>query len=105
MGIKQNLESMLARGQDTALLRYSLAVELAKAGQPSDAIEHLRRALAMQPGYSAAWKLLGKTLAEDGQAEEALRAYREGIEVATGRGDVQAAREMQVFMKRLQERS
>lgn len=105
MGLKDNLESMLARGQDTALLRYALASELVKAGQSSEAIAHLRRALVLDPAYSAAWKLLGKALSADGQADEAVRTYRQGIDAATAGGDIQAAREMQVFMKRLQERS
>ncbi len=34
--------------------------------------------------------------------DEAIRSYEEGIQAATVKGDVQAAKEMQVFLKRLQ---
>jgi predicted Zn-dependent protease len=53
------------------------------------------------PAYSAAWKLLGKALSEAGQPGEALAAYEQGIVVAEARGDLQAAREMTVFARRL----
>ena len=58
--------------------------------------------MAQDPGYSAAWKLLGKSLDESGDAVAAAGAYRSGIEAATRRGDKQAAKEMTVFLKRLE---
>ena len=97
----ERLEGMLAAGKDSALLRFSLGSEYLKAGEPARAAAHLARALEQDPGYSAAWKIYGKTLAESGRAEEALSAYRRGIEVAEAKGDKQAAKEMQVFAKRL----
>jgi Tfp pilus assembly protein PilF len=97
-----NLVAMLARGQDNALLRYSLGAEYLKREQFAPAIEHLRQALAHDPRYSAAYKLLGQALAASGDTAEAIRAYEEGIRVAEDKGDVQAAREMRVFLKRLQ---
>ena len=102
MAIVDNLEAMLARGQDTALLRYSLGAEYLKLNQPDKAAEHLRQAVAKDPTYSAAWKLLGKALAEAGQKAEAISAYEDGIKVANEKGDIQAAKEMTVFLKRLQ---
>jgi cytochrome c-type biogenesis protein CcmH/NrfG len=54
------------------------------------------------PGYSAAWKALGRALADSGQPEEALTAYREGIRVAEAKGDKQAAKEMAVFARRIE---
>ena len=63
---------------------------------------HLREAVARDPRYSAAWKLLGRALADTGDAPAALAAYREGIAVAQARGDKQAAKEMTVFAKRLE---
>ena len=61
-----------------------------------------RRALAHDPGYSAAWKAYGRALAEAGRAEEAIEAYRRGIEAAESKGDIQAAKEMRVFRRRLE---
>lgn len=102
MSLTANLEAMLARGPDTALLRYGLGGEYLKAGQPDKAIEHLRKAVTLDPKYSAAWKLLGKALAEAGRTDEAIKAYEDGIRAAEERGDKQAAKEMLVFRKRLQ---
>ena len=102
MAIVDNLEAMLARGQDSALLRYSLGGEYLKLNQPDKAAEHLRQAVAKDPKYSAAWKLLGKALADVGHKDEAIKAYEDGIKVAEEKGDKQAAKEMTVFLKRLQ---
>jgi predicted Zn-dependent protease len=102
VAIVDNLEAMLARGQDSALLRYSLGGEYLKLDQPGKAAEHLRQAVAKDPKYSAAWKLLGQALADAGHIDEAIEAYEDGIKVAEEKGDKQAAKEMTVFLKRLQ---
>ena len=99
----ENLLKMLGAGRDNALLRFSLGNEYVKSGEPAAAVEHLRAALAHDPAYSAAWKLLGKALEESGAAADALAAYREGIAVAERKGDKQAAREMSVFLRRLEQ--
>ena len=93
---------MLAAGKESALLRFSLGNEFLKAGEAAQAAAHFRAAVEKDPKYSAAWKLLGKALAEAGQAAEALAAYREGIAVAEAKGDLQAAKEMKVFARRLE---
>lgn len=102
MGALENFERMLAQGRDDALLRYALGNEYLKAGRAAEAIDHLRAALRHDPRYSAAWKLLGRALAETGALTEALAAYRDGIAAAEAKGDIQAAREMRVFAKRIE---
>ncbi len=102
MAMRDKLEALLAKGQDTALLRFSLGDLCLKAGETEVALAHLVRALELEPGYSAAWKLYGKALAEAGRRDEAVDAYTRGIEVAEARGDMQAAKEMRVFRKRLE---
>jgi Tfp pilus assembly protein PilF len=97
-----NLQKLLGTPRDGALLRYSLGNEFLKCGDARNARPHLEEAVARDPGYSAAWKLLGRALAEDGQAQAALDAYRQGIAVAEKKGDKQAAKEMAVFARRLQ---
>jgi Tfp pilus assembly protein PilF len=96
-----NLEALLARGQDNALLRFGLGNEYLKLGKLEIAIDHLRKAVAHDPGYSAAWKRLGKALAESGRTADAIEAYEQGIRVAEEKGDIQAAKEMRVFLRRL----
>ncbi|HEV3010096.1 MAG TPA: tetratricopeptide repeat protein [Burkholderiales bacterium] len=95
------LEKLLGTPRDGALLRYSLGLEYAKAGNHERAIEYLRDAVTRDPIYSAAWKALGKELTE-GSPEEALLAYRRGIEAAKQKGDRQAEKEMTVFARRLE---
>ncbi|MBK5931250.1 tetratricopeptide repeat protein [Halochromatium salexigens] len=102
MGIIDNLEAMRARGQDSALLRYSLGNEYLKQAQIDQAIEHLAEATRQDPDYSAAWKLYGKALTQAERAAEAVEALHQGIEVAEAKGDAQAAKEMRVFLKRAQ---
>jgi Tfp pilus assembly protein PilF len=98
------LEKLLGTPRDGALLRYSLGLEYAKAGEPQKALEHLREAVARDPLYSAAWKLLAKVLADSSQTEEALAAYRQGIDAARKKGDRQAEKEMTVFARRLEKK-
>lgn len=100
MTMIENLHGMLERGVDSALLRYSLGSELLKIGDTDAAIDHLRQALRFDADYSAAWKMLGRALAEIGQHAEAVEVLDKGIEVAERRGDVQAAKEMGVFRRR-----
>jgi Tfp pilus assembly protein PilF len=102
MSIIDNLETMRARGQDSALLRYSLGNEYLKQDRLDDALQHLAEAVRMDAGYSAAWKLYGKTLAAAGRHEEAMHAFDHGIATAESKGDVQAAKEMRVFRTRSQ---
>ena len=101
MAVVDNLEALLAKGTDNALLRFGLANEYLKLGQTEQAIGHLRKALAHDLKYSAAWKRLGKALADSGRLDEAMATYGNGINAAEEKGDMQAAREMRVFLERL----
>lgn len=101
--IMANLERMLGGPRDGALLRYSLGVEHLKAGNFEQAAAHLGEAVSRDASYSAAWKLLGKALSGCGRPAEALSAYEQGIAVATAKGDLQAAKEMAVFARRLRQ--
>lgn len=101
MGIIDNLEKMLMSGRDSALLRYSLGIEYQKKGDLETSAMHLSSAVEQDADYSAAWKAYGKVLAEAGRDEEAEQAWVTGIEVAERNGDIQAAKEMKVFLKRL----
>ena len=73
-------------GKDGALLRFSLGNEYLKAGDATRAVEHLQRAVALDPDYTAAWKLSARRSRQAGRDAEALAAYRDGIEVARAQG-------------------
>lgn len=97
----ERFEALLAGGRDNALLRYSLGNAYLQAGNPAKAVEQLRAALDHDPDYSAAWKALGRALTEADRPADAVAAYERGIEAADRKGDVQAGKEMRVFLKRL----
>ncbi|MCY3793662.1 MAG: tetratricopeptide repeat protein [Gammaproteobacteria bacterium] len=101
MSMAPRLEAILRRGGDSAGLRYALGCEYLKAGDPDRAAGHLSKAVLLEPGYSAAWKQLGRAQAGAGLEDQAMDSYRHGIRVANERGDIQAAKEMTVFLNRL----
>ena len=101
----ESLERLIGTPRDGGLLRYSLGLEYSKLNQWEKAVEHLRKSLEAEPGYSAAWRALGKALEADGRAAEALEAFRSGIAAAQKKGDKQAEKEMTVFARRIEKKS
>ena len=97
----ENLCAMRGGPRDGALLRLTIANARLARGEIALAIEELREALNFDPDYSAAWKLLGKTLATAGDMAAAIETYQAGIAAAIRRGDKQAEKEMTVFLRRL----
>jgi len=102
MSLEERLRKLIAGGHDAAPARVSLAQACLGRGDAADAMEHLERALQLDPAYTAAWKIYGRALHQEGRGEEAARAWRRGLELAREHGDRQAEREMQVFLKRLE---
>ena len=101
----ESLEKLLGTPRDGALLRFSLGLEFLKADNAAKAVEHLREAVTRDPGYSAAWRALGKALEAAAQPGDALQAYRSGIAAAQKKGDKQAEKEMTVFARRIEKRT
>lgn len=98
------LEKLLGGPRDNALLRHSIGLIHLHEGRADAAAGRFREAVASDPGFSAGWKMLGKALAAAGDADGAAGAWRSGIAAADARGDVQAAKEMKVFLRRLEPR-
>ena len=101
----ESLEKLIGTPRDGALLRFSLGLEYSKLENPEKAVEHFRHAVERDPGYSAAWRALGKALESAGQDQQALAAYRDGIAAAHRKGDKQAEKEMTVFARRIEKRN
>jgi Flp pilus assembly protein TadD len=97
----EGLERLLAAGKESALLRFGLGSEHLKRGDAAAAVVHFRRAVELDPSYSAAWKMLGKALLAAQRVDDALAAWDEGVAAAQRKGDKQAMREMEVFRRRL----
>lgn len=97
----EKLEEKLASGRDDALLRFSLGKAYLDRSDPEAAIRHFARATELDASYSAAWKLLGKALQACRRDSEAEQAWVTGVEAARAKGDIQVAREMEIFLKRM----
>ncbi len=67
--------------------RYSLALELKKAGDPAQAEVELRRVVADHPDSGAAWLQLGQLLEELERLDEAKQAYEDGLAALAGAHD------------------
>ncbi len=98
----ERLQAQLGGPRDGALLRYSLGQALLAGGDAAGALRELRAALGFDESYSAAWKALGQAALAAGDPGAAADAWTRGIAAATARGDVQAGKEMTVFLRRLQ---
>lgn len=95
------LEKLLDGPRDGAMLRFSLGNAWLDE-DAAKAVIFFRKSLEFDPNYSAAWKGLGNALTQAGQLTEAFDAYQHGIDVAERRGDLQAAKEMKVFARRVE---
>jgi Tfp pilus assembly protein PilF len=96
-----SLLKLVATPRDSAMLRLTLARLLIAQADLEQAEFHLEAATAMDRGYTAAWKELGRVRQRNNDTAGAARAWRQGIEVARDKGDKQAEKEMAVFLKRL----
>ena len=97
-----SLRAQCGGPRDGALLRFSLGSALLGEGDATAAVDELRRAVAFDPAYSAAWKALGKACLAAQRPQDAADAWRQGIAAAAQRGDKQAEKEMTVFLRRLE---
>ena len=102
MRVIERFEALLQQGQDNALFRFGLGNAYLEADEPQKACIHLRAAVVHVSDYSAAWKRLGQALLACGEPQQAIEAYQSGIQAAERKGDVQAGKEMRVFLKRAQ---
>lgn len=96
----EKFTTLLAQGKDNVLLRYSLGLEYLNIKEYLLAIEHFAQAVALNPNYSAAWKGYGKALVGAQHWQQAIEIYMQGIEIAEKNRDLQAVKEMQVFLNR-----
>jgi Flp pilus assembly protein TadD len=82
---------------------FGYASALFDAGRYAEAVQEFRAAIRLKPDYSAAFRDLGKALERAGAPAEAMQVYREGLPIAERNGDLQTLKEMQVFLKRLEQ--
>ena len=69
-----------------AFTRFALAQEYHKRGNPAKACELYESLVSMQPEYTGTYYHLGKLYQHQGQAGEAARVFRRGIDVCVQQG-------------------
>ncbi len=100
--LAQNLEAMLAKGQDGALLRFGLGKHYFDEKQYQRALPHLQRCTEQDEQHSAAWKLTARCLHLLQHYDDAEQAYQQTLVVAKRNGDKQVCKEVAVFLKKLE---
>lgn len=95
-------EKMLASGQDNDMLRFTLGNAYFATKDYPVAVEHFAKACEHNEGYSAAWKMLGRSHAALENHEKAIDAFDSGLAVAEKNGDKQTVKEITVFRRRSQ---
>lgn len=80
---------------------YMLGRELIADAQHGEAAKALERCCSLKPDYTAAYRQWGDALRKAERPAEAAEVYRKGIEVAEKTGDLQAGKEMRVFLEKL----
>lgn len=100
MKIKE-LEVLIEQNPENALMHYTLGVECMRSRETEKATHALKKAIDLEPDYSAAYRELGKALVKLNSNEEAVEIFNKGIAVAEEKGDIQTAKEMRVFLKRI----
>lgn len=76
-GAARELEAVLGQRPDWADALYNYGVVLKKLMRPVEAEDALRRAIAAQPGFMRAWRMLGGVLLGQARIDDALALYRD----------------------------
>ena len=98
----ERMREFLAKDPEDATLWFTLGRSLLEVGRPDQAVDPLRRATRLNPGYGAAFRDLGRALMDSGALEEAAEVLEAGIEPSERAGDLQTVRELESFLRRAQ---
>lgn len=99
--ITEGLEAKLKNDEDSPLLRFGLGSAYFHGKEYDKAIVHLEVCIIQDPSYSAAYKLLGRSLAETGAFDKARSVFETGLQIASAKGDKQVEREINSFLRKL----
>ncbi len=78
---------------------FSLGRELLAAGDAAGAAASLRRVIELNPNISKAYQLLGQALQQSDDGPGAIDAWRRGVTMADGRGELPPRDEMVALLK------
>src|SRR4029079_5159182 len=95
---REKIEAMLAEDPKDTFLRYSLALELEKAGEHESSLAGLGGLMQDAEPYVPAFFMAGQQLVKLNRVEDARTVLREGIEEARRQGNAHAAGEIGAFV-------
>jgi thioredoxin-like negative regulator of GroEL len=99
---REMLEEMLAADPRDTFLRYGLALEFAREGQPHEAVARLRALIADESNYVPAYFQAAQILLREGESQPAGDLLRSGIEAAQAQGNNHAAEEMSALLQQIE---
>ena len=97
-------QELVALEPDDTVVRFGLGELYFQAQEFAQAAEQFAEIIHLDPQYSAAYRYLGQSHAALGKRAEAEDTFERGIDIAEARGDIQTAKEMRVFLRRLHKR-
>ncbi len=95
------LEKLLEKDPRDATGFFMLGKLCLDSGRNEQAADAFEKCTELKPDYSAAWRFAGDCYRKAGQDDRARELYERGIAVAQDRGDLQTAREMEAFLRKL----
>lgn len=98
---EQMFTQVLEMDEDDTIALYGLGDIAFFRHQFQEAVNKLSRVIILDEKYSTAYLLLGKSLEALGEIPKARGVYEKGIEVASKRGDMMPANEMQSRLNQL----
>lgn len=96
------LKELLEDDPEDADLYFLLGKALLDGKRAAEAAERLAEAAARNPDHAAIRRFWGEALRDSGDAGQAVRVWREGIDIAERTGDLQAGREMNALLRKLE---
>lgn len=94
-------QQVLELDADDKIALFGMADVAFYRGEYAEAITKLSKVIALDPKYSTAFVLLGKSYEALGSPQSARTIYEQGIEVASKQGDMMPANEMQSRLNQL----
>jgi predicted Zn-dependent protease len=98
----ERLQALVAADPSDSLGQFMLGKLLLDTGRLEEATAAFARCVELKEEYSAAWRFLGDCYRKREMPAEARQTYERGHAVATRLGDLQAAREMEAFLRKLE---
>ncbi len=96
-------QEILKMDPNDPVVYFGLGQEYMQGGVYPEAIVAFANAVRCNPNYSAAYRFLGECFEKSNQPHQAKEVYAKGIPIAEAQGDLEAARAMTVFLKRVSE--